>query len=245
MVPEPPEARAEHRAFPGVARGRLSVLLYAERTIWAQGPTRLRQWPRRLRIHRKLCVIGAPLRSIVKHMQPKNVIIAMVLIASLLFGCDRGRRYPASAVFTERATLIEVTENSVKVVVSLEADSHGQSVIRATFTPTEQGLHLYGKDMPQEGVRGFGRPTRLDVAGGAIKPAGPVFSDVAPHDLDAAGVKLPSYPEGPVTLRQPIEIDSRRDLTAQIEITYMACSTGGVCKPPVERKRLELKLPKG
>jgi len=33
--------------------------------------------------------------------------------------------------------------------------------------------------------------------------------------------------------------------TAQIEISYMACKTGGECKFPVQRKRVELKLPKG
>jgi len=175
----------------------------------------------------------------------QNIVLPTVLIAALLCGCDRGRRYPGSAVFTERALLTEVTENSVKVAVSLEADSVGQPVIRATFTPTEEGFHLYGKDMPEEGVQGDGRPTRLDVIGGAIKPVGPVFSDVAPHDLDTGGVKLPVYPEGPVTLRQPIEINTAAGLTAQIEITYMACRTGGVCKFPVQRKRLELKLPKG
>jgi hypothetical protein len=137
--------------------------------------------------------------------------------------------------------LAEVTQSFVKVAVSLEADSAGQPVIRATFTPTEQGLHLYSKDMPEEGVNGLGRPTRLDVIAGAIKPAGPVFSDLSAHDVDG----LPIYPEGPVTLRQPVEIMGGSNLTAQIEITYMACKTGGECKVPVQRKRVEIKLPKG
>jgi hypothetical protein len=176
-------------------------------------------------------------------MQLKQIILPVVA-ATLLCGCDRGRTYSASAVFTERAKLAEVTENSVKVSVSLEADSAGQPVIRATFTPTEQGLHLYGKDMPEDGVKGFGRPTRLQVIGDVIKPDGPVFSDVTTHDLEALDVKLPVYPEGPVSLRQPVEIRTGSDFTAQIEISYMACRTGGECKMPVERKRLELKLPK-
>ena len=178
-------------------------------------------------------------------MQLKNIILSTVLVAALLCGCDRGRTYSASAVFTERAKLTESTENFVKVVVSLEVDSAGQPVIRATFTPTEQGLHLYGKDMPEEGVKGFGRPTRLDLVGGAARAAGSVFCDVSPHNLDVSGVKLPIYPEGPVTLRQPVEISGSGDLTAQIEISYMACRTSGECKFPVQRKRVELKLPKG
>ncbi len=101
-------------------------------------------------------------------MQLRNIILPTVLV--VFCGCDRGRRYAASAVFTERAELTEVTENFVKVAVSLEVDSAGQSVIRATCTPTEMGLHLYGKDMPEEGVKGVGRPTRLDVIGGVLKP---------------------------------------------------------------------------
>ena len=101
-------------------------------------------------------------------MQLRNIIPSTVFVATLLCGCDRGRTYSTSAVFTERAKLAEVTESFVKVAVSLEADSVGQPVIRATFTPTEQGLHLYSKDMPEEGVNGLGRPTRLDVIAGAI-----------------------------------------------------------------------------
>jgi hypothetical protein len=98
--------------------------------------------------------------------------------------------------------------------------------------------------MPEDGVKGFGRPTRLQMIGHVIKPAGPLFSDVTPHDLDVMDVKLPIYPEGPVTFRQPVEISSGSDPTAQIEISYMACRTGGECKLPVERRRVEFKLPK-
>ena len=177
-------------------------------------------------------------------MQMKNIILPTIVVVTLLCGCERGRQYSASAVFNERAKLAEVTENFVRVAVSLEADSAGQPVIRATFTPTEQGLHLYCKDMPEDGVKGYGRPTRLDLVGGAVKSAGPVFCDVSPHVLNLSGVKLPIYPEGPVTLRQPVEISSGSNLTVQIEITYMACRTGGECKIPVERKRMEVVLPK-
>jgi len=165
-------------------------------------------------------------------------------VAALVCGCERGRTYSASAVFTERAKLTEATENFVRVSVSLEADSDGRPVVRATFTPTEKGLHLYGKDLPEEGVKGFGRPTRLEVTGDVMKPAGPVFADVSPQDSEVADVKLPVYAEGPVTLRQPVTISSGDNLTAELLVSYMACRTGGECKAPVERKRLELKLPK-
>jgi hypothetical protein len=178
-------------------------------------------------------------------MKSKNRLLMVILTAACVSGCDRSRTYAPSSVFTERARLTEITENSVKVGIALEADSAGHPVLRATFTPTQDGLHLYGKDMPEKGVQGYGVPTRLDLVSGALKAAGPVFSDVRAHDLEVADVRLPIYPEGPVTLRLPVEISSDSDLTAQVEISYMACRTGGECKFPVQRKRLELKLPKG
>jgi hypothetical protein len=165
--------------------------------------------------------------------------IIPIVAAAVLSGCNQGRTYSSSTVFTERAKLAEVSENFVKVSVSLETDPVGKHVIRTTFTPADQGLHLYSKDMPEDGVKGLGRPTRMYVTGDVIKPAGPVFSDAVAQNVDG----LPVYPDGPVTLRQPIEIIGGAKSTAQIEVTYMACRTGGECKIPVERKRVDLKLP--
>jgi hypothetical protein len=39
-------------------------------------------------------------------MRLTNIIPIAVLSATLFSGCDRGRIYPASAVFTERAKLL-------------------------------------------------------------------------------------------------------------------------------------------
>jgi hypothetical protein len=168
------------------------------------------------------------------------------LAAALLTGCGSGQTYPASTVFTPRGLLAEFTENSVKVAISLESDPQGQSVIRATFTPTDSGFHLYSKDMSEDGIDGMGQPTRLDVVSGALTPIGPVFADVRPYRVRLRGVKFPIYPEGPVTLRQPVRIASRAgESTAEIELSYMACETGGECRPPVHRKKTEIKIPQG
>src|SRR5262245_7072323 len=175
-----------------------------------------------------------------------NRVSLIAIFGSLaLCGCQDGRTYSSTDQFALRANLVEVTENSVRVAVALESDSQGRPVIRATFTPTEPGLHLYGKDMPEEGIDGFGLPTRLDILGGSIKPAGRVFADVTPHILKAAEVKLPIYPEGPVTLRQPVEMTGAQETSAELAISYMACRTGGECKIPVQRKKVLVTIPKG
>jgi len=175
-----------------------------------------------------------------------NRVSIVAIFGSLaLCGCEHGRTYSSAERFTLRTNLVELTENSVRVAVALESDSRGRPLIRATFTPTETGLHLYGKDMPEEGIDGFGVPTRLDVLGGSIKPAGPVFADVTPHVSKASAVKLPIYPEGPVTLRQPVEMKGTQETSAELAISYMACRTGGECKFPVQRKKVLVTIPKG
>src|SRR5438034_780171 len=95
-------------------------------------------------------------------------IIAIAIAALVaLSGCERGRTYSSSDAFTLRTNLAELTENSVRVVLAMESDARGLPVIRATFTPTEKGLHLYGKDMPEEG--GGYNPPRLRTANNGME----------------------------------------------------------------------------
>jgi hypothetical protein len=180
-----------------------------------------------------------------------RLIFALLTGAAVgLIGCGRGndaRSYSASAVFTERTALAEFAKNGVRVSVALESDEREQLVLRATFTPTEPGFHLYGKELPEDGVNGIGVPTRLELVGpSSLKAAGPLFSNITSHDLrvDSLRITLPVYREGPVILRLPIELPSRRqDVTAQVAVSYMACSTDGVCKIPVKKKILDIKIP--
>ena len=158
------------------------------------------------------------------------------------------RTYSPSSTFTPGPQLIEFTENSVRVVVSLESDEQRRPLLRATFTPTEAGFHLYGKDLPMSGVQGIGLPTRLDIPQqSSVRPAGPSFADLAAHDLrfDALNITLPIYPEGPVTLRLPVELSTPQGaVTAQLAFTYMACQTNGQCRFPVKNKVVEAQIPK-
>ena len=185
-------------------------------------------------------------RSISTTPVSKVIIFSFAVFAIAVFsGCERGRTYSSSDSFTLQTNLAELTENSVRVALALESDTQGLPLLRATFTPLEKGLHLYGKDMPEEGVNGFGVPTRLDLISGPVKPTGPVFCDVRPQDLRVSGVTLPIYSEGPVILRQPIEIIGTGAISAEVALSYMACRTGGECKFPVQRKKVTLTIRKG
>jgi len=130
----------------------------------------------------------------------------------------------------------------VEVRIRLERSDEATTVV-AEFRPLEDGLHLYGRDLPMEGIDGAGRPTRVDVADAGWRAVGPPRPSVDAENVVLAGFEepFPTYPDGPVTLRQAIEStgdldDGRIDLS----ITFMACSSAGVCFAPVERHALSL-----
>ena len=87
----------------------------------------------------------------------------LAVVTSYVSGCRPSietRTYAQGSVFTPVAQLAEFTENSVRVTLSLESDQQRHPILRATFAPTEAGLHLYGKDLPEAGIQGIGVPTR-------------------------------------------------------------------------------------
>jgi hypothetical protein len=147
--------------------------------------------------------------------------------------------------FTERTRLAEFTRNGVAVTVFLETDSSQQPVLRATFKP-QSGFHLYSKDHDPKTTRGIGVPTRADFAGGtAVSPMGLPITDVAAkrYDFDQPRISFDIYPDGPVTWRQAIRIESSTNATAQLAISYMACKTDGVCLRPVDKYLVDIAFP--
>lgn len=130
----------------------------------------------------------------------------------------------------------------VEVRIHLERSADATTVV-AEFRPLEDGLHLYGRDLPVEGIDGAGRPTRVDVVDAGWRAIGPAQPSVDAENVTLAGFDepFPTYPDGPVTMRQAIEStgdldDGRIDLS----ITFMACSSAGVCFAPVERHTMSL-----
>jgi hypothetical protein len=134
------------------------------------------------------------------------------------------------------------TANEVRVQLFFSEDQ-GEARLLATFTPSRADLHLYSTRLPENGVRGFGRPTRVKVISSAvIQAAGHVVADRPSSDLAIAGTKVPVYPEGPVSLSTPVRRRTASGGAALLSITYMAC-TERVCFPPVVDRRLSVVIP--
>jgi hypothetical protein len=182
-------------------------------------------------------------------MKNRGIHVLIALVVMLATSCHPPERtYSSSSTFTPGPAIAELTEASVRVVASIEWDDQHRPILRATFTPLEAGFHLYGKDLPPTGIQGVGRPTRLDLPKqSSIRAVGPAFSDVVPHDLqfDAIGAALPIYPEGPVSIRLPVELrPADGGFIAQLAVSYMACQTNGQCRIPVTNKAIEARIPK-
>jgi Disulphide bond corrector protein DsbC len=144
-----------------------------------------------------------------------------------------------------RWALKSFTARDVAVEVSVERDGAGKTWLAGRFTPTRAGYHLYGKDLPREGLRGIGRPTLLEIVGApGVRPAGALQADRAPGDLreELLGLTFPVYPAGPVTLRRPVTFARAGAITAELSVTYMAC-TEGTCLAPAIDKRFTVTIP--
>jgi len=129
-------------------------------------------------------------------------------------------------------------ERGVRVRLRLERDRSGGRWLAGEFAPLASGTHLYAIDLPDEGVDGLGRPTKMSIAPGSHwRAAGRLTVDrpVVKDRIEGLGVTLATYPAGPVTLRLPILIaqgGGAESDAAEIRVSYMACGPRG-CMPPV------------
>ncbi|WUH98990.1 protein-disulfide reductase DsbD family protein [Spirillospora sp. NBC_00431] len=146
----------------------------------------------------------------------------VLLLATFLTGCGPGQS-PATARFTA---------GDVDVSIAATAD-----MVKVTFRPTRPGFHIYSLDLPPGGL---GIPTRVGVRAG-LKATGAPSANKAERQLDLPplGEKLAVYPDGPVTVSLPVQ---RTDGTAQIVVSYGACSRS-VCLPPVIDRTTTMPLP--
>jgi len=146
---------------------------------------------------------------------------------------------------SERWLLTRFAEHEVAVEIALERDRSGKTWLVGTYTPSRATFHLYGKDLPKTGIHGVARPTLLEVVSSAsIRPVGPLAADRPTIDLHVAalGSTFPVYPEGAVTLRLPVTLTARDSATAELSVTYMACSDR-TCLAPVIDRRIVVRIP--
>jgi thiol-disulfide isomerase/thioredoxin len=135
--------------------------------------------------------------------------------------------------------------NGVGVTLTLEENAGPSAWLTAVFSPADDEVHLYSKDLPRNGIDGLGRPTRVEAdASSSVRITGagvadrPVQQDVIP----ALNLSVPVYPAGPVTLRFPVKRFARGP--AVFRISYMGCGRRG-CLAPVVGRRLVLPLTAG
>ena len=127
-------------------------------------------------------------------------------------------------------------ESGVRVEVTYTGAERGEVV--AVFRPLDAGFHLYGPGLPRDGIDGAGRPTLLEVpAGSAWSSTGAVHAEPATtlQSLPSFDRPFPIFPDGPVTLRLPVErtASAAHDAELIVSVTYMACSSRGLCLAPV------------
>mgnify|MGYP002624872465 CR=1 FL=1 len=135
-------------------------------------------------------------------------------------------------------------DDGARVEVRLDAAWRDDSVlvIRGVFTPDDQGYHLYGADLPREGVSGIGRPTLLEVDDAEdYAAASSVISDktAKTHVDETLGISVPLFPDGPVTLYLPVEFASppTEPVAIPVKLTYMACSDQRCHMPVVDAEQ--------
>jgi len=164
-----------------------------------------------------------------------QALLYTILILTMFVSCN--------SAAGESIRLVAFTENYVEVLIYLEHTSEGNHILSVTFTPPE-GYHLYSKDIPLTGIDGVGRPTLLTLTSNSgIKATGDLTESVKAQSPDFGSKELLVYPVGAVTLSLPVELPPGKIWIAdEVEVTYMACSAS-LCKPPVVRKLVSMRIP--
>ena len=155
-------------------------------------------------------------------------IVACILVVTACKGTQNQVELGHNTIppYTELQKLHSFVENYVKVEVVVEKDAVGNMILASTYTPTKAGFHLYSKDLPKNGIDGAGRPTLLEIAQMKnMRATGQLFADqpIINHHIEGFSEPFPIYPDGPITLRLPIQTENSEDssVQAQIAVTYM------------------------
>ena len=160
-------------------------------------------------------------------------VVALVLVGVLALALVASRTLTPATVVLE--------ESGVRVELSYVGDDRGEIV--AVFRPLQAGFHLYGPDLPRDGIDGAGRPTLLELSAvSGWSPAGELQSEPATtlQSLPSFDRPFPTFPDGPATLRLPVELVDATQQNGElvVQVTYMACSSSGLCLAPVIEREI-------
>ena len=149
----------------------------------------------------------------------------------------------ASRLVTPATVVLE--ESGVQVELSYTGGDRGEIV--AVFRPLQAGFHLYGPDLPRDGIDGAGRPTLLELAAvSGWSPAGELQAEPATTllSLPSFDRPFPVFPDGPATLRLPVELVDATQQNGElvVQVTYMACSSSGLCLAPVIEREISVPI---
>jgi hypothetical protein len=155
-------------------------------------------------------------------------VVAVGLAAALVVAVLATRIISPSSVALE--------ESGVHVELTYTGGPRGEVV--ALFHPLDAGFHLYGPELPRDGIDGAGRPTLLELpAASAWSSTGPLAAEPLRtlQSLPSFDQPFPIFPDGPATLRLPVELDASAPVDSDlvVSLTYMACSSSGLCLAPV------------
>lgn len=162
----------------------------------------------------------------------RTLAVAALLLAAA--GCS------STAAPTTLATAMH-TRAGVTVRVSVTDQGSAGWQLKVLLVPPSPGFHLYSLSMPDGGVQGLGIPTRLSVRG-ALTAVGAVTANEPTQllSIPALGVRLPVYPDGPVTLALPVRHTDGS--TVQVVVSYGACSDA-TCLAPVIDETIPVSVP--
>jgi hypothetical protein len=136
----------------------------------------------------------------------------------------------------------QIEEAGVRVNLRYVGDE-----IVAVFEPLQAGFHLYGPELPRDGIDGAGRPTLVELADRSAWHATGALEATPIRTLQRLPTfdePFPVFPVGPATLRLPVERSGESaNAPLVVGVTYMTCSDTGICLAPVEGRRVSLPTP--
>lgn len=140
-------------------------------------------------------------------------------------------------------TSVVVEDSGVRVELTYTGGHRGEVV--AVFHPLDAGFHVYGPELPRDGIHGAGRPTLLELPpASAWSPTGPLAAEPPRtlQSLPSFDQPFPVFPDGPATLRLPVELDASAPPGTElvVSVTYMACSSSGLCLAPVIGRQIRV-----